>query len=45
MLSLGWTEISIVLVIVILVIGPKELPTLLKQLGYLSKKVKSELSA
>ena len=41
MLSLGWTEITIVLVIVILVIGPKELPTLLKQFGYLSKKIKS----
>ena len=41
MLSLGWTEITIVLVIVILVVGPKELPTLLKQLGYLSKKIKS----
>ena len=41
MLSLGWSEITIVLVIVILIIGPKELPTLLKQLGYLSKKIKS----
>ena len=41
MLSLGWTEITIVLVIVILGVGPKELPTLLKQLGYLSKKIKS----
>ena len=41
MLSLGWSEITVVLVIIILVIGPKELPTLLKQLGYLSKKIKS----
>ena len=38
MLSLGWSEITIVLVIVILLVGPKELPTLLKQFGYLSKK-------
>jgi len=41
MLSLGWSEITVVLVIIILVIGPKELPTFLKQLGYLSKKIKS----
>ena len=41
MLSLGWSEITIVAVIIILVVGPKELPNLLKQFGYISKKIKS----
>ena len=41
MLSIGWTEVTIIFIIVVLVIGPKELPTLLKQVGYFSKKIKS----
>ena len=41
MLSLGWSEITIIVVLVIIVVGPKEIPNLLKQLGYISKKIKS----
>ena len=41
MLSLGWSEITIIVVVVILVIGPKELPHLLKNIGMISKKIKS----
>ena len=41
MLSLGWSEISIIFIIVVIVVGPKEIPNLLKQLGYISKKIKS----
>ena len=40
MLSLGWSEITIIIVLVIIVVGPKEIPNLLKQLGYVSKKNK-----
>ena len=41
MLSLGWSEITILIVLVIIVVGPNEIPNLLKQLGYFSKKLKS----
>ena len=41
MLSLGWSEITIIVVIIVIVVGPKELPSLLKQLGTFSKKIKS----
>ena len=41
MLSLGWSEIAIVIIIVVLVVGPKELPNIIKQFGYFSKKIKS----
>ena len=40
MLSFGWSEIALVVVIVIIVIGPKEIPNLLRQLGKFSKSVK-----
>ena len=33
MLSLGWTEIGIIFIIVIVIIGPNEIPNLLKQFG------------
>ena len=41
MLSLGWSEIGIILIIIVIVVGPNEIPNLLKQLGYVSKKIKS----
>ena len=41
MLSLGWSEITIIIVIVVLVVGPKELPSLIKNLGMFSKKMKT----
>jgi len=40
MLSFGWSEIAIVVVIIIIVVGPKEIPNLLKQLGSFSKSLK-----
>ena len=30
MFSLGWMEISIILIITIIIVGPKEIPTLIK---------------
>jgi len=30
MLSLGWMEISIILIITIVIVGPKEIPTVIK---------------
>ena len=40
MLSFGWSEIALVAVIIIIVVGPKEIPNLLKQLGSLSKSLR-----
>ena len=40
MLSFGWSEIALVVVVVIIVVGPKELPNLIKQLTSFSKSLK-----
>ena len=40
MLSFGWSEIALVAIVVIIVIGPKEIPNLLRQLGAFSKSLK-----
>ena len=40
MFSFGWSEIALIAVVVIIVVGPKEIPNLLKQLGNLSKSLK-----
>ena len=40
MLSFGWGEILLVLVIVILVVGPKDLPKLIKQFSTFAKSLK-----
>ncbi len=40
MFSFGWSEIALVFVIVVVVIGPKEIPNLLKQLGSFSTALK-----
>jgi sec-independent protein translocase protein TatB len=40
MLSFGFSEILLTVVVVIIVVGPKELPNLLKQLGIFSKSLK-----
>ena len=40
MLSFGWSEIALTVAIVIIVVGPKEIPNLLKQLGTFSKSLK-----
>ena len=36
----GWSEIILTLVVVVVIIGPKEIPNLLKQLGSFSKNIK-----
>ena len=40
MLSFGWSEIALTVIIVIIVVGPKEIPNLLRQLGHFSKSLK-----
>ena len=40
MLTFGWGEILLVTVIVIIVIGPKDLPKLIKQLSTFTKSLK-----
>ena len=40
MLSFGWTEILLVFIVVIVFIGPKELPNLIKQLTTFTKSIK-----
>ena len=51
MFSLGWMEISIVLIITVIVVGPKEIPTVIKfikgitsSLGKLSREFKSTVN-
>ena len=41
MLSFGFSEIALVVVVVIIVIGPKEIPNLLRQLSRFSKALKT----
>ena len=41
MFSFGWSELTLTAIIVIIVIGPKEIPNLLKQIGSFSKSLKS----
>ena len=40
MFSFGWSEIALTVVVIIIVVGPKEIPTLLRQLGSFSKTIK-----
>ena len=51
MFSLGWMEISIILIIIVIVVGPKEIPTVIKFLksitsgfGKLSREFKSTVN-
>ncbi len=51
MFSLGWMEISIILIIIVIVVGPKEIPTVIKflkgitsGLGKLSREFKSTVN-
>ena len=51
MFSLGWMEISIILIITVIVVGPKEIPTVVKfvknltsGIGKLSKEFKSTIN-
>ena len=40
MFSFGWSEIVLTLIVVVIVIGPKEIPNLLKQIGSFTKSIK-----
>lgn len=40
MLTFGWGEILLVLVVIVVVVGPKDLPKLIKQLTSFSKSIK-----
>ena len=40
MFTFGWGEIFLVVIIVVVVIGPKDLPKFLKQIGLLAKNIK-----
>ena len=40
MLSFGWSEIALTAIIVVIVVGPKEIPNLLRQVGKFSKSIK-----
>ena len=40
MFSFGWSEIILTIIIVVIVVGPKEIPNLLRQLGSFSKSIK-----
>ena len=40
MFTFGWGEIFLVILIVVVVIGPKDLPKFIKQLGLLTKNIK-----
>jgi len=40
MLSFGWSEIALVVIVIVIVVGPKEIPNLLRQLGSFSKLLK-----
>ena len=51
MFSLGWMEISIILIITVIIVGPKEIPTVVKfvknltsSIGKLSKEFKSTVN-
>ena len=44
MFDIGWTEITVILIIVIIVIGPKELPGVLRTVGIWVGKAKSMAS-
>ena len=37
MFSFGWGEILLILLVVIIVVGPKDIPKFLRQIGNLSK--------
>jgi len=40
MFSFGWSEIALTIIVIIIVVGPKEIPNLLKQIGSISKYIK-----
>ncbi len=41
MFSFGWSEIALTVIIIVIIVGPKEIPNLLKQIGSFSKSIKN----
>ena len=41
MFSFGWLELILIFIIIIIVVGPREIPNLLNQLGLFSRSLKS----
>ena len=40
MFSFGWSEIALTVIIIVIIVGPKEIPNLLKQISSFSKSIK-----
>ena len=40
MFSFGWSELALTALIIIIIVGPKEIPNLLKQMGTFTKSIK-----
>ena len=40
MFSFGWGEILLILVVIVIVVGPRDIPNFLRQIGNLSKSIK-----
>ena len=40
MFSFGWSEIALTFLVVVIVVGPKEIPNLLRYVGYFTKSIK-----
>ena len=42
--QIGWSELLVIVVLAVLIIGPKDLPIVLKKIGSSVKKIKSYIS-
>ena len=42
--QIGWSELIVIVVLAILIIGPKDIPVVLKKIGSSVKKIKSYVS-
>ena len=40
MFSFGWTELALTAIVIIIVVGPKEIPNMLRQIGSFTKSIK-----
>ena len=40
MFSFGWSEIALTVIIIVIVVGPKEIPNLLRHIGSFSRSIK-----
>ena len=42
--QIGWSELLVIIVLAVLIIGPKDLPVVVKKIGSSIKKIKSYVS-